>query len=69
MGFMIMDMKERETITFHKFSLNENHKDPFDRMLIRQAIANKMVLLSKDNLIELFRNFSFWRTKGSTTTA
>jgi PIN domain nuclease of toxin-antitoxin system len=51
MGFMIMDLKERETITFHKLPLKENHKDPFDRMLIWQAITNNMVLLSKDNLI------------------
>jgi PIN domain nuclease of toxin-antitoxin system len=51
MGFMIMDLKERETITFHKLPLKENHKDPFDRMLVWQAITNNMILLSKDNLI------------------
>jgi PIN domain nuclease of toxin-antitoxin system len=34
MEFTIMDMKERETITFHELPLKENHKDPFDRMLI-----------------------------------
>ncbi|MDR1278300.1 MAG: type II toxin-antitoxin system VapC family toxin [Treponema sp.] len=54
MGFTIMDMKARETITFHELPLKENHKDPFDRMLIWQAITNGMVLLSKDTLIKQY---------------
>jgi PIN domain nuclease of toxin-antitoxin system len=54
MGFMIMELKERETITFHKLPLKENHKDPFDRMLIWQAITNNVVLLSKDNLMKQY---------------
>ncbi|MDR1353013.1 MAG: type II toxin-antitoxin system VapC family toxin [Treponema sp.] len=54
MGFTIIEMKERETITFHEFPLKENHKDPFDRMLIWQAITNDMVLLSKDTLIKQY---------------
>jgi PIN domain nuclease of toxin-antitoxin system len=54
MGFTIMDMKERETITFHELPLKENHKDPFDRMLIWQALTNDMILLSKDNVIRQY---------------
>jgi PIN domain nuclease of toxin-antitoxin system len=34
MGFTIMDLKEMETITFHELPPKENHKDPFDRMLL-----------------------------------
>ncbi len=34
MDFTIIDMQEKETITFHDLPLKENHKDPFDRMLI-----------------------------------
>jgi PIN domain nuclease of toxin-antitoxin system len=55
MGFTIMDMKERETITFHELPLKGNHKDPFDRMLIWQAITNDMILLSKDTLIKQYK--------------
>jgi PIN domain nuclease of toxin-antitoxin system len=51
MGFTIMALGQRETITFHELPLKENHKDPFDRMLIWQAITNDMVLLSKDTLL------------------
>jgi PIN domain nuclease of toxin-antitoxin system len=54
MGFTIIEMKERETITFHELPLKENHKDPFDRMLIWQAITNDMILLSKDTLIKQY---------------
>ncbi|MDR1182097.1 MAG: type II toxin-antitoxin system VapC family toxin [Bacteroidales bacterium] len=54
MGFTIMEMKEKETITFHELPLKDNHKDPFDRMLIWQAITNDMVLLSKDSLIKQY---------------
>jgi PIN domain nuclease of toxin-antitoxin system len=54
MGFTIMEMKEKETITFHELPLKGNHKDPFDRMLIWQAITNDMALLSRDTLIKQY---------------
>jgi PIN domain nuclease of toxin-antitoxin system len=56
MGFTIMDLKEKETITFHELPLKENHKDPFDRMLVWQAITNDMILLSKDNLLKQYES-------------
>ncbi|MDR1986514.1 MAG: type II toxin-antitoxin system VapC family toxin [Treponema sp.] len=55
MGFTILDLKETETITFHELPLKENHKDPFDRMLIWQAITNEMILLSKDDLLKQYK--------------
>jgi PIN domain nuclease of toxin-antitoxin system len=51
MGFIIIDLKETETITFHELPLKGIHKDPFDRMLVWQAITNDMVLISRDNLL------------------
>jgi PIN domain nuclease of toxin-antitoxin system len=55
MGFSIMDMQENETITFHKLPLKKNHKDPFDRMLIWQAITKNMTMISKDKLFEQYK--------------
>ena len=55
MNFTIIDMQENETITFHNLPLKENHKDPFDRMLIWQAITKKMTLISKDELFEQYK--------------
>jgi PIN domain nuclease of toxin-antitoxin system len=56
MGFTIIDMQENEAITFHKLPLKKNHKDPFDRMLIWQAITKNMTIISKDELFEQYRN-------------
>jgi PIN domain nuclease of toxin-antitoxin system len=55
MDFTIIDLQENETITFHELSLKENHKDPFDRMLIWQAITKNMILVSKDGLFEQYK--------------
>jgi PIN domain nuclease of toxin-antitoxin system len=55
MDFTIIDLQENETITFHELSLKENHKDPFDRMLIWQAITKNMIMLSKDGLFEQYK--------------
>jgi PIN domain nuclease of toxin-antitoxin system len=55
MDFTIIDMKEEESITFHKLPLKDNHKDPFDRMLILQAITKNMVMISKDRLFEQYK--------------
>jgi len=48
MDFSIMNIQENETITFHELSVKEKHKDPFDRMLIWQAITKNMIMVSKD---------------------
>ena len=48
MDFSIMDLQENETITFYELPQREKHKDPFDRMLIWQAITKNMAMISKD---------------------
>jgi len=58
MGFSIIDMQENETITFHELPLKNNHKDPFDRMLIWQAITKNMTMISKDELFEQYKKDS-----------
>jgi len=55
MDFSIIDMQETETITFHNLPLKNNHKDPFDRMLIWQAITKNMALISKDELFDQYK--------------
>ena len=56
MDFNIMDIRENEAITFNELPLKEKHKDPFDRMLIWQAITKNMALISKDELFEQYKN-------------
>jgi PIN domain nuclease of toxin-antitoxin system len=55
MDFSIIDIQENETITFHELPLKENHKDPFDRMLIWQAITKNMTLISKNRLFAQYK--------------
>ena len=45
-----------EAINYSKFPFSENHKDPFDRMLIYQCIRNNYTLISKDGKMENYKN-------------
>ena len=51
-------LDERAVLTLLK--LPELHKDPFDRMLICQAIAEGMMLLTPDPLIVQYPVSSLW---------
>lgn len=44
--------------TFHRLSVNPDHRDPFDRLIIWQAIRNNQTLLSKD------RSMAFYTAQG-----
>ena len=50
MDFRILDMKSREACTFANLPLKNNHKDPFDRMIIWQTTTGYMALISKDKM-------------------
>jgi PIN domain nuclease of toxin-antitoxin system len=55
MNFTVIGMEEDESITFHELPLKDNHKDPFDRMLIWQAITKNMIMISKDGLFKQYK--------------
>ena len=55
MDFTTMDMRENESITFHELPMKDNHKDPFDRMLIWQAISKGMTMISKDRFFVQYK--------------
>jgi len=55
MGFTIIGMEENEAITIHELPLKKNHKDPFDRMLIWQAITKNITMISKDESFEQYK--------------
>ena len=55
MDFTVIDIQENETISFHELPIKENHKDPFDRMLIWQAIIKNMTMISKDELFKQYK--------------
>lgn len=48
MGFEKLILSHEEAALFYQFP-KLAHKDPFDRMLIWQAISNDLILISKDS--------------------
>ena len=53
-NFSILNPQTYDFVSIGQIPLKENHHDPFDRMLIQQAIRNNLVLISKD---EKFRQY------------
>jgi PIN domain nuclease of toxin-antitoxin system len=56
MEFQLIGLSPEESSTYG--NLNEaTHKDPFDRMLIWQAIQRKIILISKDHEFSKFEKY------------
>lgn len=51
-GFELLDFTARDAL--HLKDLPFHHKDPFDRMLIAQALENKLTLMSDDTVFDLY---------------
>jgi len=56
MHIEIIQPTTQETASFHRFP-KLKHKDPFDRMIIWQAIRQPLVLISKDGDFPEYRKF------------
>lgn len=54
-GFSIITLSEADSISFAKLSQKENHRDPFDRMLITQAISRDYWLASVDGKLSQYK--------------
>ena len=52
-GFDIISLTAKESSTYHKLKATY-HKDPFDRMLIWQAISNDYILVSADPVVRKY---------------
>lgn len=46
-GFTILHLADTEAASFHRLP-RMGHKDPFDRLIIWQAISHKLTLISQD---------------------
>lgn len=56
-------LKPERLSTFHRLLCAPNHCDPFDRILIRQAIRRKDILLTKDRCASFFK-VTDWKRNG-----
>ncbi|MBK8053294.1 MAG: type II toxin-antitoxin system VapC family toxin [Saprospiraceae bacterium] len=51
----ILDLNLSDTVSFHNLR-SFHHKDPFDRMLIWQAIQNNMTFITDDEQIHKYKD-------------
>jgi PIN domain nuclease of toxin-antitoxin system len=56
MGFSLVPIDPLEALGCLKLPLKENHKDPFDRMLIYQCIRNDYTLISRDSKMKFYKD-------------
>lgn len=54
LGFNILDFKTSDVIDFHNLP-QHIHKDPFDKMLVWQAIKSNLTLISQDKKLEVYQ--------------
>jgi len=55
MGFNLIALEPFDALGSLKLPQKENHKDPFDRMLIFQCIKNDYTLVSKDDKMKFYK--------------
>lgn len=56
MNFEFLNLSAEDAASFYHLP-RVSHKDPFDRMLIWQAIREKLVLISKDSKISAYEEY------------
>lgn len=52
--FSILPLDVYDYVSVHNLPLKENHRDPFDRMLIHTAIRNNLILISGDKMFNQY---------------
>lgn len=57
-GFEIIPVTFEDTLIIS--GLPFHHRDPFDRIIIAQAITNKMIIISKDDQFSLYEAKVIW---------
>jgi PIN domain nuclease of toxin-antitoxin system len=56
LGIEQIPLMPDEAINYSNLPFYENHKDPFDRMLIYQCIRGNYTLVSKDDKMKFYEN-------------
>jgi PIN domain nuclease of toxin-antitoxin system len=54
-GYEVAELQNRILATYYQLPKKDNHKYPFDRLLIWQAISNGYTLITQDKKIEQYR--------------
>lgn len=62
-GFTLLPLSAQVASCEWRYETNQTHKDPFDWMLITQAIDQDLILVSKDQKMRFYMDFglkTFW---------
>lgn len=54
MGFHLLSLSPADSASFHELILTD-HKDPFDRMLLWQAIQHNLMFITNDDRIDQYK--------------
>ena len=57
LGFRVLYVSREHLMQFEQLPVVEGHNDPNDRMIIAQAINERMELISSDNAFRHYRRF------------
>lgn len=55
-GFGLADLDNHLLATYYQLSPKKDHRDPFDRLLVWQAISNGYTLITHDARIEQYKD-------------
>jgi PIN domain nuclease of toxin-antitoxin system len=53
-GFMFLPIQNKHIFNYNKVPLKEDHRDPFDRLLIATAIEENAAIITADEKINLY---------------
>lgn len=61
-GFTFLSIQNLHLYNYAQIPLFENHRDPFDRLLIATAYAEDLVIITSDKNFNLYNNLikTFW---------
>lgn len=54
-GYEVAELENHLLATYYQLPQKDDHKDPFDRLLIWQAIVNGYTLITQDKKMEQYR--------------
>jgi PIN domain nuclease of toxin-antitoxin system len=53
-GFDVLSIETETLVSYYKLPKKDSHRDPFDRLLIWQAINANLTLITNDKMIEQY---------------
>lgn len=53
-GFEWLDITEEHLLVVAKLTVHDDHKDPFDRLLVAQSLTEPLILLTADAKLERY---------------